>query len=190
MEIKCYTEFGKCTWVQSYQNIISYLIRYMAYIYLTSTKMNVLLYFALTNIFKLWIGVASQCADSMLFKLSEIRAEIANVTQYCNEQNQLIATLNEEIADLKGKLARFEEDVSFSATLGSPPPGYTVINDNATVFPNIKENKGSGYDSSTGILSAFTLNKILVGVGQKFVEVGQDWSTLDSYRKKTGSKNN
>ncbi len=110
--------------------------------------MNILL-FTITNTFTLWIGAASQCADPLLFKLSEIRAEITSVTLYCNEQNQQIATLNKEIADLKGKLARFEEDVSFSATL----EGHTsiVINDNPTVFPTIRENKGSGYNSSTGI---------------------------------------
>ncbi len=79
-------------------------------------------------------GVTSQCTDPMLFKLTDIRDQIA--------------ALNAEVAELKEKLAKHEEDVSFSVLLSSS----VTMNSNPTVFSVVKQNNGNGYDRNTGKL--------------------------------------
>ena len=89
----------------------------------------------------------------MLFKLTDIQQQIANLTaQYdaqntkIDAQNTEINTQNSEIAELKEKLAQLEEDVSFNAVITD----NTVINDDPTVFDVVRHDSAKAYNSTTG----------------------------------------
>ena len=99
--------------------------------------------FFVIHILTMWKGVTSQCTDPMLFKLTDIQDQIA--------------ALNTEVAELKEKLAKHEEDVSFSAVLSGT--GVTMTT-SPTVFSIVKQNNGNAYDSNTGKLSFFVYDSM------------------------------
>ncbi len=65
--------------------------------------------------------------------------EIANLTELYQAQK-------EEIADLKDKVARLSEDISFNAVVTC----HNILDDSSTVFDIVRHNNGNGYDSHTG----------------------------------------